>query len=107
AGWSVVPASPHRLVEGYVRSEPLGPVEVKGHTGPISAYRLIGRKRAQSRMDLAAERGLTQLVGRERDLDLLHDLLARARDGHGQVVAIIGEPGLGKSRVLYELPPSV
>jgi class 3 adenylate cyclase/tetratricopeptide (TPR) repeat protein len=106
-GSIVVTASTYRLVEGYVRSEPLGPVQVKGRTGPISAYRLIGRKRAQSRMELAAERGLTRLVGRERDLDLLHNLLARARDGHGQVVAIIGEPGIGKSRLIYEFRRSL
>src|SRR6266508_2329210 len=106
-GAIVVTASTHRLVEGYMRSEPLGPVHVKGRSEPISAYRVIGRKRAQSRMELAAERGLTRLVGRERELGLLHDRLARARDGHGQVVAIIGEPGIGKSRIIYEFRRSL
>ena len=54
-GAIVVTASTHRLVEGYVRSEPLGPMQVKGRSDPILAYRVIGRKRAQSRMELAAE----------------------------------------------------
>src|SRR5262245_56384969 len=67
-GAIIVSVSTHRLVEGYVRSEPLGAVHVKGRTDPISAYRVIGRKRVQSRMELAAERGLTRLVGREREL---------------------------------------
>jgi class 3 adenylate cyclase/tetratricopeptide (TPR) repeat protein len=106
-GAIVVTASTHRLVEGYVRSEPLGAVRVKGRSDPVLAYRVIGRKRAQSRMELAAERGLTRLVGRERELGLLHDRMARARDGHGQVVAIIGEPGIGKSRIIYEFRRSL
>jgi class 3 adenylate cyclase/tetratricopeptide (TPR) repeat protein len=106
-GAIVITASTQRLVEGYVRSESLGAVHVKGRSDPISAYRVIGRKRAQSRMELSAERGLTRLVGRERELGLLHDRMARARDGHGQVVAVIGEPGIGKSRIIYEFRRSL
>jgi class 3 adenylate cyclase/tetratricopeptide (TPR) repeat protein len=103
----VMTAATHRLVEGYVRSEPLGRVQVKGRIDPVSAYRVIGRKRTRSRMELAAERGLTPLVGRTRELDLLRDRLARARQGHGQVVAIVGEPGIGKSRIIYEFRRSL
>jgi len=106
-GAIIVSASTHRLVEGYVRSEPLGAVHVKGRSDPISPYRVIGRKRVQSRMELATERGLTRLVGRERELGLLHDRLARALHGHGQVVAMIGEAGIGKSRILYEFRRSL
>ena len=51
---------------------------------------------------MSAERGLTHLVGRQRELGLLHDCLARAKAGRGQVVGIVGEPGVGKSRLLYE-----
>jgi class 3 adenylate cyclase/tetratricopeptide (TPR) repeat protein len=106
-GAILVTASTHRLVEGYVRSEPLGLWQVKGRSEPVSAYRVIGRKRPRTRMELAAERGLTPLVGRERELGLLHDRLARAREGRGQVVALVGEPGIGKSRILYEFRRSL
>jgi class 3 adenylate cyclase/tetratricopeptide (TPR) repeat protein len=106
-GTILLTAATHRLVEGYVRSEPLGLVQVKGRSDPVSVYRVIGRKRASTRMELAAERGLTRLVGRERELSLLHDRLARARGGRGQVVAIVGEPGIGKSRTIYEFRRSL
>jgi class 3 adenylate cyclase/tetratricopeptide (TPR) repeat protein len=101
-GSIIVTASTHRLVEGYVRSQSVGLLPVKGRSDPVAAYRVIGRKRARTRMELAAERGLTELVGRERELGLLRDRLARAREGRGQVVAIVGEPGIGKSRIIYE-----
>ncbi len=106
-GTILVTVATNRLVEGYVRSESLGPMQVKGRTEPVSAYRVIGRKRARTRMELAAERGLSPLVGREHELGLLHDRLARARGGRGQVVAIVGEPGIGKSRTIYEFRRSL
>jgi len=106
-GTILVTASTHRLVEGYVRSEPLGLLQVKGRSELVSAYQVIGRKRARTRMELAAERGLTKLVGRERELGVHHDLLGRAQDGRGQVLAIVGEPGIGKSRTIYEFRRSL
>jgi class 3 adenylate cyclase len=92
----------HRLVEGYIRSEALGPVEVKGQRAPVQVYQVIGRQRWRSRLEMSAERGLTPLVGRQRELALLHDCLRRAAGGRGQVVGIAGEAGVGKSRLLYE-----
>ena len=106
-GSIILTAPTHRLVEGYVRSYPVGFLQVKGRSEPVAAYRAIGRKRARTRMELAAERGLTRLAGRERELSLLHDRLARAKEGRGQVVAIVGEPGIGKSRLLYEFRRSL
>ncbi len=97
----------HRLVAGYIRSEALGPVQVKGRSEPVIAYKVTGRRRGRTRLEVTAERGLTQLVGRERELGLLHDCLARARAGRGQVVGIVGEPGVGKSRLLYEFRKSL
>jgi class 3 adenylate cyclase/tetratricopeptide (TPR) repeat protein len=97
----------HRLVEGYIHSEPLGPVPVKGRREPVPLYRVTGRQRRRSRLEVSVERGLTPLVGRERELALLHGRLARAREGRGQVVGIVGEPGVGKSRLLYELRKSL
>jgi predicted ATPase len=92
----------HRLVAGYIRSEALGPVEVKGQRAPIQVYKVLGRRQWRSRLEMSAERGLTPLVGRQRELDLLHDCLGQAEGGCGQVVGIAGEAGVGKSRLLYE-----
>ena len=106
-GTIVATEATHRLVAGYVRSEPLGPVAVRGRSEPVEAYRLVAWRPARSRLELSAERGLTPLVGRERELGVLHDRLARARAGHGQVIGIMGEPGAGKSRLLYEFRESL
>jgi class 3 adenylate cyclase/tetratricopeptide (TPR) repeat protein len=97
----------HRLVEGYVRSEALGPVPVKGRSEPVHVHRVIGRRRRRTRLEVSVERGLTELIGRERELAALRECLARARAGRGQVVGIVGEPGVGKSRLLYELRRSL
>ncbi|GIX49257.1 MAG: hypothetical protein KatS3mg131_3468 [Candidatus Tectimicrobiota bacterium] len=91
-----------RLVEGYVRSEPLGTVAVKGRREPVAVYRVSGRQPRRSRLDVRRAQGLTPLVGRTRELGVLQDCLARARAGHGQVVGIVGAAGVGKSRLLYE-----
>jgi tetratricopeptide (TPR) repeat protein len=96
----------HRLVEGHVRSEATGPLEVRGVSEPVRAYRLLGPQR-RTRLEARAERGLTALVGRERELEILRDRLARARAGHGQVVGIVGEPGVGKSRLVHEFRASM
>jgi class 3 adenylate cyclase/tetratricopeptide (TPR) repeat protein len=92
----------HRLVEGYIRSDTLGPVQVKGRTQPAAVYKVTGRRRGRTRLEVSAERGLTQLVGRQRELGVVHDCLVRAKAGRGQVVGIVGEPGVGKSRLLHE-----
>ena len=101
-GTILVTETTHHAVEGYVRSEPLGPVQVKGRTQDVRVFRITGRRRWRSRLEVRAERGLTPLVARERELALLHDRLARARGGSGYAVGIVGEPGVGKSRLLLE-----
>jgi class 3 adenylate cyclase/tetratricopeptide (TPR) repeat protein len=100
-GTILVSEATHRAVEGHVRSEPLGPVQVKGRAQPVLTFRITGRRR-RSRFEVRAERGLTPLVGRGQDLALLHNCLARAQAGRGQVVGLVGEPGVGKSRLLFE-----
>jgi predicted ATPase/class 3 adenylate cyclase len=92
----------HRLVEGYIRTEHLGPMSVKGKSGPVVVFRVTGRRRHRSRLDVKADRGLTALIGRERELAVLQDCFIRAKSGRGQVVGLVGEPGVGKSRLLYE-----
>lgn len=97
----------YRLVEGYFRCDDLGFVDVKGKTAKVHAYRVTAEKGARGRIDIQAERGLTPFVGRERELELLRDCFERATAGRGQAFSIIGEAGLGKSRLLYEFTQSL
>ena len=91
-----------RLVEGLVQVTPLGPVPVKGLVEPIDVFELTGASAIRRRIQAAAVRGLTRFVGRHQELAILQQMLAQARTGHGQVVAFVGEAGVGKSRLLYE-----
>jgi class 3 adenylate cyclase/tetratricopeptide (TPR) repeat protein len=90
------------LAEGFVEVKPLGPIPVRGLDTPIEVYELIGADPSRSRLQAAAARGLTRFVGRERELEELGEALGRAGEGSGQVVAIVGEPGVGKSRLFRE-----
>jgi class 3 adenylate cyclase/tetratricopeptide (TPR) repeat protein/ribosomal protein L40E len=101
-------ASPEtlRLAEGYVVVKPLGPRPVKGLSSPIEVYEVTGAETVRSRLYAAAARGLTRFVGRESELDQLRQALELARAGHGQVVAVVGEPGVGKSRLYWEFTHS-
>jgi class 3 adenylate cyclase/tetratricopeptide (TPR) repeat protein len=91
------------LVEGLVRVTALGPVPVKGLEEPVEVFELVGASSLRRRLQAAAARGLTPFVGRQQELEALHQALARAQTGHGQVVALVGEAGVGKSRLVYEL----
>jgi class 3 adenylate cyclase/tetratricopeptide (TPR) repeat protein len=90
------------LVEGLVQVTALGPVPVKGLLEPVEVFDLVGASRLRRRLQAAAARGLTPFVGRQQELEVLHPALARAQTGHGQVVALVGEAGTGKSRLVYE-----
>ena len=91
-----------RLVEGLVQITALGPVPVKGLVEPVEVFELVGASTMRRRLQAAAARGLTPFVGRQPELEALHQALARAQAGHGQVVALVGEAGVGKSRLVYE-----
>ena len=95
-----------RLAEGFVEVRPLGPVPVRGLDTPVEVYELVGAGPVRSRLQAAAARGLTRLIGRERELELMRLALGQAAAGHGQVVAIVGEPGVGKSRLVWEVTHS-
>src|SRR4029453_15376969 len=91
-----------RLAEGYVQVTSLGPLAVKGLRAPVEAYELLGAGPVRTRLQAAAVRGLTRFVGRHRELGYLHEAFQWAGTGHGQVVALVGEPGVGKSRLVEE-----
>ena len=95
-----------RLAEGYVEVTPLGPVPVKGLLAPVDVYELVRAGPARSRFQVGAARGLTRFVGREAELDHLRQALDTANAGRGQIVALVGEPGVGKSRLVWEFSHS-
>jgi class 3 adenylate cyclase/tetratricopeptide (TPR) repeat protein len=91
-----------RLVEGLVQVQTLGPIPVKGMPEPIEVFELAGASTLRGRLQAAAVRGLTRFVGREAELTAVRQALEQARAGHGQVMAVEGEAGVGKSRLVYE-----
>jgi class 3 adenylate cyclase len=95
-----------QLAEGYVHVSPLGPVAVKGLPDAIEVYELTGASASRSRLQAAAARGLTKFVGRSAELEQLAQALERAGTGSGQIVAVVGEPGVGKSRLFWEFTHS-
>ena len=95
-----------RFAEGYVEVRSLGPIPVKGLPDPIEIFELTGAGTARTRLQAAAIRGLTRFVGRDAEVEHLRRVLDQAGAGRGQVVAIVGEAGLGKSRLTYEFTHS-
>jgi class 3 adenylate cyclase len=95
-----------RLAEGYVGVKPLGPMAIKGLSEPIDVYEVTGAGPGRTRLQAAAARGLTQFVGRDHEVEQLRRGLERAAAGHGQVMALVGEPGVGKSRLVWEVTHS-
>jgi class 3 adenylate cyclase/tetratricopeptide (TPR) repeat protein len=91
------------LAEGFIQVAPLGPVPIKGLAEPVEVFELVGAGAVRTRLEAAARRGLTRFVGRSAELEQLRGALDRASQGRGQVVAVVGEPGVGKSRLFWEL----
>jgi class 3 adenylate cyclase/tetratricopeptide (TPR) repeat protein len=91
-----------RLVEGLVQVKGLGTVPVKGLPEAVEVFELVGASALRGRFQARVAGGLTRFVGREMELAVLVQALARARAGPGQVIALVGEAGVGKSRLVYE-----
>ncbi|MBI5322924.1 adenylate/guanylate cyclase domain-containing protein [Bradyrhizobium sp.] len=89
------------LAQGYVMSRSLGPMFVKGLAAPVLSYELLGAV-AVSRLQALARHGLTRFVGRDGEIRQLRQALDLAYARHGQIVALVGEPGVGKSRLIHE-----
>ena len=101
-GAIVISEATARLVRGYVALDTRGEVEVRGRSAPVTIHLVTGRGQRRSPLEDPAERKLSHFVGRGRELGALKELLAEVEAARGQVVGIVGEPGVGKSRLLLE-----
>ena len=101
-GSILVTAYTHKLTDGYFEFKDLGQTQIKGVEEPLSVYEVLGAGPLRTRLQVAARRGLTRFVGRHSELEQLQRALEQVKAGHGQIVGVMGEPGLGKSRLFYE-----
>ena len=101
-GSVITTADTHRLAEGYIAMKSLGPVPVKGLVEPVEIYEVTGGGTARTRLQAAVGRGLTRFVGRDVELEQLRRAQQLASQGHSQIVAIVGQAGVGKSRLMHE-----
>ena len=101
-GSILVTAHTHKLTDGYFEFKDLGKTQIKGVDEPLNVYEVIGAGPLRTRLQVSARRGLTRFVGRHSEMEQLQGALEQAKEGHGQIVGVIGEPGLGKSRLFYE-----
>jgi class 3 adenylate cyclase len=98
----VLTAATARLVEGVMRVKAWGPVPMQGLAEPVDVWELLGSSGRRGRLQTARARGLTHFVGRQTELTVLDAARAQAGAGHGQVIAVVGEAGVGKSRLVDE-----
>src|SRR5437899_6422674 len=96
-----------RLCEGYFEFRALGPTAVKGLNVPVEVFEVVRAGPLRTHFQLAARRGLTRFVGREREMAAMAEALEQDRAGHGQIVAAVGEAGTGKSRLMYEFKATI
>jgi hypothetical protein len=99
----VISAATQQLVQGLFTCQGLGIHILKGVSQPIAVYRVLGSSAAQSRFEATITTGLTPLVGREEEVGLLRRRWEQVAEGHGQVVLLSGEAGIGKPRLIQEL----
>jgi len=105
-GSILMTAETSRLAAGYIQARSLGPMSVKGLAEPVEVHEVVGVGDTRTRLQVSALRGFTRLVGRQAEMELLPTALASAAAGQGQVVAFVGEAGLGKSRMFWEFTHS-
>src|SRR5262249_7636396 len=101
-GSIVVTDYTHKLTDGFFEFKALGTAIIKGVEEPLNVYEVLGAGPLRTKLQVAARRGLTRFVGRQSEMEQLQWALEQAKAGHGQIVGVMGEPGLGKSRVFYE-----
>jgi predicted ATPase len=98
----LVGAETQRLIAPYFETEALESIRMKGQTEPTTPYRIIGASKIHSRFEAAEQKGLTTFTGREQELTTIFSCLEKVNQGKGQFVTVVGEAGVGKSRLLYE-----
>jgi len=101
-----ITAETRRLVESFVQIQPVGTMPVRGLETPVEVSEVIAAGRVTTRFQAAVLRGLSQFVGRNAEMEQLESALEEARQGRGRVVAVVGDPGMGKSRLFHELTHS-
>src|SRR5215468_901662 len=101
-GTTLITARTLRQVEGFVQVKSVGMVQAKGVSQPIEAFEVVAATMARTRVQAAAIRGLTPLVGRRTEMEVFSKLVEEAASGKGQILAMVGEPGMGKSRLVHE-----
>jgi class 3 adenylate cyclase/tetratricopeptide (TPR) repeat protein len=101
-GTTLMTAATLRGAEGYVQVKPLGAMPIKGLPEPVTVYEVLGAGTVRTRLQAAMARGLTRFVGRDLELEQLRQAQEHATRGRGEIVAVVGEPGVGKSRLFYE-----
>src|SRR5881409_857681 len=101
-GSILVTEQTQKLTAGYFEFKALGKTQVKGVEEPLTVYEVLGAGPLRTRLQVSATRGLTRFVGRHTEMDQIKRALEQAKAGHGQIVGIMGEPGVGKSRLFYE-----
>ncbi len=101
-GSIVVSEHTYKLIEGYFECKALGAAQIKGISEPVHIYEVLGVGPLRTRLQVAARRGLVRFVGRQSEMEQMRHALELAKAGHGQIVGIMGEPGVGKSRLCYE-----
>lgn len=101
-GKAYLTESAAELSHGYMELEDLGHFEIKGASKPVGVFELVGVGAARSRLDLSRERGFSRFVGRDEEMAVLEEALARAERSDGAAVGIVAEPGVGKSRLCHE-----
>ena len=106
-GEILVSPETHRLIAPYFKMEALPQTDIKGIAQPIVPYRVLEESAVQSRFEASKTKGLTEFAGRQEELAVLYACLNRAAAGHGQFVTVVGEAGVGKSRLLYEFRHSI
>jgi class 3 adenylate cyclase len=97
----------YRLVQGYFDCEALGEQTLRGVREPLTVYRVLNESGVYSRLDIVSIRGLTPLVGREQEVGLLLERWEQVKAGHGHVVLLTGDAGIGKSRLVQMLKEHV
>jgi predicted ATPase len=105
-GAILITADTQGLAQGFIQVKCLGPLPIKGLAGRREVYEVVGADAARSRLQANMGHGLTRFVGRDPEMDRLGVALGHVRRGAGQVAAVVGEPGVGKSRLHWEFTRS-